>query len=88
MKRIIEGTKAYPRADRLANIVGGLVEKELNEYDPNHVDVVKNEDGELDIMYHSEKDSFLILATHTKAGETNLAMLEEILDEFSVGHVW
>lgn len=87
--KTVGDSKAYPKADRLASIIGSMVEEELCKYDSDNVDVVKNEEnGELDIMYHSSKDSFLIRNTNVLATETNLKQLEEYLDEISVGHVW
>jgi hypothetical protein len=50
--------------------------------------MINEENGELDIMYCSDNNSFLIKATHAIADETNLDLLVEILDGLSVGHVW
>lgn len=87
--KTVGDSKAYPKADRLAEIVGSMVEEELNEYDSDNVDVVINEEnGELDIMYCSDNNSFPIKSTHAIADETNLGLLVEILDGLSVGHVW
>ena len=59
--KTVGDSKAYPKADRLAEIVGSMVEEELNEYDSDNVDVMINEEtGELDIMYCSDNNSFLI----------------------------
>lgn len=67
----------------------GMVEMELNKYDSDNVDVVINEEtGELDIMYHSDNNSFLIKATHINKEEVDLDTLVGGLDEVSVGHVW
>lgn len=82
-------SKAYPMTERLANRIVSMVEEELNEYSSDNVDVVLNEEtGKLDIMYHSENNSFLIRATDIDADKVDLKILEEGLDEFSVGHVW
>lgn len=85
----IKGSKVYPTEERYANKVCSMVEEELNEYDAENVDVVLNEEnGELDIMYHSDNDSFLIRSTHILAEKTDLKKLAELLDEFGVGQVW
>lgn len=82
-------SKAYPKADRIATIVGSMVEQELGKYDSDNVDVMINEEnGELDIMYCSDNNSFLIRATHALVDDTNLDLLVETLDGLSVGHVW
>jgi hypothetical protein len=82
-------SKAYPMTERLANRIVSMVEEELNEYSSDNVDVVLNEEtGKLDIMYHSDNNSFLIRATDIDADKVDLGILEEGLDEFSVGHVW
>lgn len=82
-------SKAYPMTERLANRIVSMVEEELNEYSSDNVDVVLNEEtGKLDIMYHSDNNSFLIRATDIDADKVDLKILEEGLDEFSVGHVW
>jgi hypothetical protein len=82
-------SKAYPMTERLANRIVSMVEEELNEYSSDNVDVVLNEEtGKLDIMYHSDNNSFLIRATDIDADKVDLEILEEGLDEFSVGHVW
>lgn len=82
-------SKVYPMTERLANRIVSMVEEELNEYSSDNVDVVLNEEtGKLDIMYHSDSNSFLIRATDIDADKVDLEILEEGLDEFSVGHVW
>lgn len=82
-------SKVYPMTERLANRIVSMVEEELNEYSSDNVDVVLNEEtGKLDIMYHSDNNSFLIRATDIDADKVDLGILEEGLDEFSVGHVW
>lgn len=82
-------SKVYPMTERLANRIVSMVEEELNEYSSDNVDVVLNEEtGKLDIMYHSDNNSFLIRATDIDADKVDLEILEEGLDEFSVGHVW
>ena len=82
-------SKAYPDNERKAHRISSMVEEELNEYSSDNVDVVRNElTGELDIIYHSDNNSFLIRATHIKADEVDLGILEDDLDEFSVGHCW
>lgn len=82
-------SKVYPMTERLANRIVSMVEEELNEYSSDNVDVVLNEEtGKLDIMYHSDNNSFLIRATGFDADKVDLEILEEGLDEFSVGHVW
>lgn len=82
-------SKVYPMTERLANRIVSMVEEELNEYSSDNVDVVLNEGtGKLDIMYHSDNNSFLIRATDIDADKVDLKILEEGLDEFSVGHVW
>ena len=82
-------SKAYPMTERLANRIVSMVEEELNKYSSDNVDVVLNEEtGKLDIMYHSDNNSFLIRATDIDADKVDLEILEEGLDEFSVGHVW
>jgi hypothetical protein len=82
-------SKVYPMTERLANRIVSMVEEELNEYSSDNVDVVLNEEtGKLDIMYHSDNNSFLIRATDIDADKVDLKILEEGLDEFSVGHVW
>lgn len=82
-------SKVYPNNERLSNQIVSMVEEELNEYDPDNVDVVLNEEtGELDIIYHSSNNSFLIKATHIKIEDVDLKVLEEGLDEHYVGHCW
>ena len=82
-------SKVYPMTERLANRIVSMVEEELNEYSSDNVDVVLNEEtGKLDIMYHSDNNSFLIRATDIDADKVDLEILEKGLDEFSVGHVW
>ncbi len=82
-------SKVYPMTERFANRIVSMVEEELNEYSSDNVDVVLNEEtGKLDIMYHSDNNSFLIRATDIDADQVDLRILEEGLDEFSVGHVW
>lgn len=82
-------SKAYPDSERKAHQISSMVEEELNEYSSDNVDVVLNElTGELDITYHSDSNSFLIRATHIKADEVDLDILEGLLDEFNVGHCW
>lgn len=76
-------SKVYPMTERLANRIVSMVEEELNEYSSDNVDVVLNEEtGKLDIMYHSDNNSFLIRATDIDADKVDLGILEEGLDEF------
>lgn len=70
-------------------IVKSAVEQILGEYDSDNVDVIVNEEnGELDIVYHSDCDSFLLRSTGVLADETDLKELAKALDRLSVGHVW
>ena len=65
----------------------GMVEMELNEYSSDNVDLIENEEnGKLDIMYHSDSNSFLIKATGIKTEDVNISDLIEGLNEYHVGH--
>lgn len=72
-----------------AKEIAEMVRMQLNNYDSEKVDVVLDEEtGELNIMYHSGNNSFLIERTNIFASGVNLMALEKMLDELDVGHCW
>ena len=60
----------------------------LNEYVPDNISVIINDEDEIDIMYCSSNNSFLINGTKIKAQEVDLNQLEKELDDLDVSHVW
>ena len=71
------------------NRVVAAAERALGQYDPDNVDAVLNEEtGKVDILYHSDTNSFAIEAGVADAEGLDLKALAEELDEISVGHCW
>ncbi len=65
----------------------GMVEMELNEYSSDNVDLIENEEnGKLDIMYHSDNNSFVIKETGINLESVNIKDLKSGLDEYDVGY--
>lgn len=65
----------------------GMVEMELNEYSSDNVDLIENEEnGKLDIMYHSDSNSYLIKETGIKTEDLNISDLIKGLNKYHVGH--
>ena len=65
------------------------VNKVLEKYSEEHVDVVLNEEtGCLYVMYHSNNNSFPITKDICKKEHVNLEKLAAALDELCVGHCW
>lgn len=89
-----EGFKSYCESiepvdvDPVSTIVG-KVKDALVKYKPRNVDVVVDEEtDELDIVWHSPKNSFPIDETHIPAGTVDLDALAAELDRLNVGHDW
>lgn len=71
------------------NRVVAAAERALGQYDSDNVDAAVNEEtGKVDILYHSETNSFAIEAGVADAEGLDLKALAEELDEIGVGHCW
>lgn len=80
---------AEPDEDEELYSVVALVDKALDEYASDNVDVVLNEETNmLDIMYHSDNNSFAIYSEVADADIIDFGVLEDELDKRDVGHVW
>lgn len=68
------------------------IDRALEEYDSDNVDVVKNEETSmLDIIYHSDNNSFAIQAdvfNYKYLNEHDKGMLVRELDKRHVGYCW
>lgn len=66
------------------------VDKVLWDYASDNVDVVHNEEtGMLDVIYHSDNNSFPIYSSVVSKNDViNIGELEEQLDLRSVGYCW
>ena len=71
----------------LANEVALQAHNAICKYDSDNVDVVSN-NGKLDIMYHSDNDSFCIKETGISLDDVDEDSLIDQLDYMSVGHCW
>ena len=76
-------TKLYNRI-----IIDSEVLEALNKYVPDNISVIINDEDEIDVMYCSSNNSFLINGTKIKAQEIDLDQLEKELDDLDVSHVW
>lgn len=64
------------------------VDRALNEYDSDNVDVVKNEEtGMLDIIYHSDNNSFAIQTNVSNPKYLNEYGKETLVKELNKRHV-
>lgn len=68
------------------------VDRALNKYDSDNVDVVKNEEtGMVDVVYHSDKNSFAIetnVCNHKYLDEHDKDILVGELNSRNVGYCW
>lgn len=58
----------------------------IDEHGEEHIDLVENDVGQLDIMYHSDNNSFLVTATNEKLESLDKSELIKLLDSLDVGH--
>lgn len=71
------------------NRVVAAAERALGQYDSDNVDAVRNEEtGKVDIIYHSDNNSFAIEAGVADVEDLDLKALAKALDEIGVGHCW
>ena len=69
--------------------VVAAAERALGRYDSDSVDAVPNEEtGKVDIIYHSDTNSFTIEAGVADVDDLDLNALAEALDEIGVGYCW
>lgn len=68
------------------------VDRALDEYDSDNIDVVKNEEtGMLDVIYHSNNNSFAIevnVSNPKYLNEYDKKMLVKELNKRHVGYCW
>lgn len=64
------------------------VDRALDKYSSENIDVVINEQGCLDVLFHSSNNSFVIEANVTEAAFVNKRILNKELDARDVGHCW
>lgn len=61
----------------------------LERYDSENVDAVVNEEtGMIDIIYHSDNNSFPIVSDVADAARVDKDLLADMLDVVGVGHCW
>lgn len=79
----------YIRLNRGIKEVINAVDRALGKYDSENVDVVRNEEnGMLDVIYHSNNNSFAIEVGIANFTDVDIKALEAELDSRDVGHVW
>ena len=84
-----EKAEKASEAAAISNSIGPIVaavNKALGVYSPEYVDVVKNDLGLLEVIWHNDKASFLIEQSAVTVDDVDLNALVKVLDTLGVGH--
>lgn len=77
------------RCQEMATIwVIEAVDRALDKYSSDNIDVVVNENGYLDVLYHSKNNSFIVEANVAEEVFVNKRILAKELDARDVGRCW
>lgn len=80
-----KAAEAAAIANSIAPVMA-VVTKALTVYPAENVDVVVNDDGLLEVIWHNSKNSFPIEPGAVAADAVNLNALAKALDSLEVGH--
>lgn len=69
-------------------IIKSAVEDALAKYDTENVDIVQNEDGFIDIIYHSRHNSFCIEGNVCTVDGLSEADIDNIAEWYDIGYCW
>ena len=76
----------YSRSSMIDNLKNAVHEA-LLEYDSDNVDIVVNYDGSIDIMWHSDNNSFCINENVCNMDDIDEDDIIEIANEYDIGYV-
>ena len=69
--------------------IKNAVEEALSKYDTENVDIVKDEEnGMVDIMYHSRHNSFSIVDGVCEVDDLSESDIDKIADYYDIGYCW
>lgn len=70
-------------------MIKNAVENALLKYDTENVDIVKDEEnGVVDIIYHSRHNSFPIISNVCVADGLSETDIDKIADYYDIGYCW
>ena len=70
-------------------MIENAVEIALSKYDTENIDIVKNEEnGVVDIIYHSRHNSFSIVSNVCMADGLSETDIDKIADYYDIGYCW
>ena len=70
-------------------MIENAVENALSKYDTENVDIVKNEEnGVVDIIYHSRHNSFSIVSNVCMVDGLSETDIDKIADYYDIGYCW
>ena len=70
-------------------IIKNAVETALSQYGADNVDMIKNEEnGVIDIMYHSRHNSFPIVSNVCTSSGLSEFDVSNIADYYDIGYCW
>jgi len=73
------------KSERLERI-SSLLTAAIDKYGAEHIDLIRNDEGQLNIIYHSDNDSFLVDRTEERPEHLDMKELVKVLDSLDVGH--
>ena len=70
-------------------VIKNAIENALSKYSAENVDISKNEEnGMIDIIYHSRHNSFPIASNVCTSGGLSESDINKIADDYGIGYCW
>ena len=70
-------------------MIKNAIESALSKYDAENVDIVQDEEnGMVDIMYHSRHNSFPIVSNVCESDGLSESDVNQIADDYDIGYCW
>ena len=68
-------------------LLSDYIEEALNKYSADNIDIIKDEEsGYINIMYHSNNNSFAVFADICKADDIDMSVIEHLSNKYGIGY--
>lgn len=86
-KFIKQLTKTIRKNAKLEAALSKHIENALDEYSADNIDIARDEiTGNLDIMYHSNNNSFAIVPNICSADDVDIDIIKKLSDKYDIGY--
>lgn len=86
-KFIKQLTKTIRKKAKLEAALSKHIENALDEYSSDNIDIARDEiTGNLDIIYHSNNNSFAVVPNICSADDVDIDIIKKLSDKYDIGY--